>query len=361
MSLRVLIVDDESATREVIKKLADWDKYSMEVAAEADNGEDALAYIENHKVDIIITDMNMPGMDGAQLLEVLTKKYSQIQTIVVSGYDDFKYLQHAIRARSVDYLLKPINPLELNKALEKTALAWKKRRIHEPVCLTEENKAFIPLLKEYRSKLFSIIQARDLNQLKKLFEDAEKKIRQSEGNKPDFSYKLHQEMTKILEEQLYMDDVSLDVLNISEKQLMYNADKTEEENIASFYINFVELIRYLSENNQENSFLQVQDVKAYIDRNFMERTISLRQIAGEFHISKEYLSKAFKEKFRVNITEYILSLRMEKARQLIEKDQMTIKYAAEYVGYEDLAYFYRVWKKYFNFPPGQLKKSKDLN
>src|SRR5690625_2773939 len=124
-TLKVMLADDEKATLDVIQKLAKWEKYNMEVVAKVNNGEEALAFIQKDHIDVLITDMNMPNLNGGQLLEILSGQYKEIETIVVSGYDDFNYLQQAIRSQSIDYLLKPINQDELNNALEKTSIRWK--------------------------------------------------------------------------------------------------------------------------------------------------------------------------------------------------------------------------------------------
>lgn len=63
--------------------------------------------------------MHMPGADGVELLQALNNHCSDVKIIVVSGYDDFAYAKHAIRYKAVDYLLKPVNPAELNAVLLK--------------------------------------------------------------------------------------------------------------------------------------------------------------------------------------------------------------------------------------------------
>ncbi|WP_066196009.1 MULTISPECIES: response regulator transcription factor [Gracilibacillus] len=361
MRWKVVIVDDEKATWDIIEKLADWEKYNMEVVAHFFNGQEALDYLRDHPVDVLITDMNMPTMDGTRLLESLTAQYKDIQTIVISGYDDFKYVQHAIRSQSVDYLLKPVNPLELNKALEKAVLERKKSLFKKPLSFSDYGESIIPLLQEFKWRLFTAIEARDQTGLSQAFDELDQALKKYQDVTESVHGKLHYELIIYVEEQLYQHNLSLQFLELSHHSVELNLDNRITDTLSQMEEVFVVLLRYLMDFKQENSFLQITDVKEYIDRNYRNPAMTLRHIAEEFHVSKEYLSKAYKDKFAVNVTEYILKQRMNKAKQLMAKDNMKIKHAAAYVGYDDVSYFYRVWKKVFGFPPGELKKSKNGN
>ncbi|MEK6264348.1 MAG: helix-turn-helix transcriptional regulator [Clostridium sp.] len=85
--------------------------------------------------------------------------------------------------------------------------------------------------------------------------------------------------------------------------------------------------------------------------------ISLDTIAHHFFISKEHLSRIFKVYTGGNISEYIIRIRMEKAKTLILEDKVAVKHVARMTGYNDIAYFYRVFKKHFGITPGELTKS----
>jgi two-component system response regulator YesN len=99
------------------------------------------------------------------------------------------------------------------------------------------------------------------------------------------------------------------------------------------------------------------EIKEYIDRNLTDSYISLEVLANKFFVSKEYLSKAFKNTYGCNITEYIISHRMEHARKLLISNELQIKSIAQMVGYEDVSYFYRVFKKYFKLSPGEMRSN----
>lgn len=119
--LKVLIADDEHKIIQLIEHLVDWDGLSMEIAARADNGIDALELAKRFRPDILITDIRMPGLDGLELICAVKEEMPGTEVIIISGYRHFEYAQTALKYGVSDYLLKPIKRSELNRTLEKIA------------------------------------------------------------------------------------------------------------------------------------------------------------------------------------------------------------------------------------------------
>lgn len=112
-----IIVDDESLVRKgTIKKLEPINN-TVQCIGEASNGEVALDLIHKLNPDIVITDMNMPIMDGTKLLPIIAKNYPNKCIIIISGYKDFEYTKQAITANAVNYILKPFGKEELQKSV----------------------------------------------------------------------------------------------------------------------------------------------------------------------------------------------------------------------------------------------------
>ncbi|CAM4107889.1 response regulator [Paenibacillus alkaliterrae] len=116
---KVLIVDDEPEIRQGLRLKADWDELGLRIAGEASNGMEAMEQLENEAFDIVITDMNMPVMDGMSFLNECRKLYPELRLIVITGYEDFGYAHAAVRHQARDYLLKPVARDELTEALFK--------------------------------------------------------------------------------------------------------------------------------------------------------------------------------------------------------------------------------------------------
>lgn len=116
---KIMVVDDEEEIRKGIIKKIDWEAYGFEVVGEGENGQEALEKAEKLHPDIVMTDIKIPYMDGLQLGERLIHLIPTIKLIIFSGSDDFEYAQRAIKLNAVEYVLKPINSIELSDILKK--------------------------------------------------------------------------------------------------------------------------------------------------------------------------------------------------------------------------------------------------
>ncbi|WP_234122549.1 response regulator [Clostridium hydrogenum] len=116
--IKILVVDDEENTRNLIKKCINWEELSMQIAGEASSGQEALDMLESFNYDIIITDIRMQFMDGLKFSKKATEKYPHIKIIVLTAYEEFEYAKEGIKIGIDDFLLKPIKRSELRKSVE---------------------------------------------------------------------------------------------------------------------------------------------------------------------------------------------------------------------------------------------------
>lgn len=112
--LKVMLVDDEPFILQGLQILIDWNKEGYEIVAALSNGKEALEYLKENEVDLIISDIQMPVMTGLDLLEkIQTEKLSSARFAILTGYDDFSYAQKAIRNNCMDYILKPVQKKDI--------------------------------------------------------------------------------------------------------------------------------------------------------------------------------------------------------------------------------------------------------
>lgn len=116
---KALIVDDEKPVRIAISKLGKWSQFQIDPPLMAANGSEALTLMRDVHPQIVFVDMNMPVINGTEFLKIASEEFPESRFIVISGYDEFSYAQHAIRCGALDYLLKPIVEKDLNAAIEK--------------------------------------------------------------------------------------------------------------------------------------------------------------------------------------------------------------------------------------------------
>lgn len=115
---KVLIVEDEDIMRKGLMFMAQWQEVDCIVVGEAVNGQDGLEKIQKYRPDIVIVDINMPVMNGLEMLEKSIREYGY-DAIIVSGYEEFEYARRGISLGITEYLLKPIDYPKLYEAIQK--------------------------------------------------------------------------------------------------------------------------------------------------------------------------------------------------------------------------------------------------
>ena len=114
---RVLLVDDEILVRDAIRKRIDWEGLGYELAGDCQNGKEAIEFVKTHSVDVVLTDICMPYVDGMELSHFLHDNYPEILIVIFSGFGEFEYAKKAIQYNVSEYLLKPVTAVELSEVL----------------------------------------------------------------------------------------------------------------------------------------------------------------------------------------------------------------------------------------------------
>ena len=128
--LKVLLVDDEPFILQGLKVLIDWNAEGYEVVGAVRTGQEAIDYLKENPVDLVMTDIKMPVMSGIELLEEVRRdQISDAYFIILSGYNDFAYAQQAVRYHCIDYILKPVEKEQLIAVLQKVAAMSEKKEI----------------------------------------------------------------------------------------------------------------------------------------------------------------------------------------------------------------------------------------
>ncbi|MGD6778581.1 response regulator transcription factor [Sutcliffiella horikoshii] len=253
--MKAIIVDDEKHVREGLLLLANWKENGIDAIYEAEDGDEAIMLIKQHRPEIIFTDMAMPKKDGISLLKWISESDLPSVTIVVSGYDDYTFMRNAIYYKSFDYILKPIDPDLLNETLERAVKKWKEEALLKRTISSIGDMETIPV----RS--------------------------------------------------------------------------TEPVSVSS-----------------------MEKIEEYLRANY-QQDITLQEIADRFYLSREHISRKFKQEYHENITDYVTRIRMEKAKELLANPNLKIYEIAYHIGYQNEKYFSKVYKKFFGMTPNEYRGS----
>lgn len=538
--MKVLLVDDEKHVRDAIRLLVNWQQHGIDTIIEAPDGESATALIAQHHPEIIMTDMMMPIMNGVKLLEWLQANAPDAKTIVISGHDDFSLLRHTLKYGGTDYILKPIDPDQLNEALDKAIQAWTKdeelritnrelniemntikpmywdkllsgiiaepstyesaaEQLDKELHLTRNiNECRIAILsldtmeRSVKNKfsqnmdllLFSLINIcneflttdgrgyafrhwhseteivlllwKDLLGAEAFLEQINKGMRTALHTRVDFgigrvhafpadvtlsyqdardalrkrnlkardtwihsmlnpakspqaalTFTQYEEKINLairsgsieqIEEtiQQWMDTVKQsDVITLEQLDLWWreytvmkrrwvqqffsgiSEDKVkemlsdeptsvivplDEQGILSLSQwqqeltrSIVHMSKMLLENQHKDKNV-IFEISEYLQNHYHE-DVTLQEIASRFFLSREYISRKFKQEFEVNLSDYLGQIRMSKAKVLLRNPHLRISQVAEMVGYQDEKYFSKVFKKLEGITPNEYRKT----
>ena len=160
--INLVIADDELIIRQGLKSIS-WEDYSFNVVGVAKNALEVLELFESNTVDVLLTDIRMPGLSGLELSEQVLKRNPKVKIIFLTGYSEFDYAKQAIKMGAFDYLLKPIGTDELLDCM---------KRVQERVLKEREEDAQTQLRERQFNNYRILTQSSELVKGKASQEDA---------------------------------------------------------------------------------------------------------------------------------------------------------------------------------------------
>ena len=252
----VILVDDEEEVRQAIIKKLDWESIGFQVIGYADNGEDALEIAERLRPDVVMTDIKMPFMDGLTLAKKLKQISKDIKIIVFSGFDEFEYAKEAIKLEVEEYILKPINAIELKGVFEriKEKLDHEINSKRDMEQLRNYYMESLPVMREQLliGLLEGRIQKRQVEEMMKFY-----------GLNLDYPHfmagilRIDTSGNRARAEEDYLGKSNL--LTLSLKQIVDEILSNSLNYISCFYLETVVVIALLTDPKQSKDFIHLMD------------------------------------------------------------------------------------------------------
>jgi two-component system, response regulator YesN len=394
MPFKMLIVDDEPIICRGLQQTIPWDEYMVEVVDLAYDGAEAIQKIKEHgDINLVLTDVRMPNVDGLKLAAFLAENYPDIRTIIISGYDDFKYAQQAIQLGVKDYLLKPVNVDELLNVITKLTSALQEERnsaqqiyqvnlqnaifhqvldlpdmaaIHPGLFADVRIYPFVTMLKEYKNKTKDLSE----EELQSLTMDWENLVDHSLKSQGFISVSVFTRKNVLLTcVTNNLSGFTPENLDFPELNGVFNNTDITIDQLNEVYQRLYEDTRYLplseggfvgspvseslANKAKANDWL-IERAEQYI-RSYYTSPIKAQEVADVINISPNYFSSLFKQKTGKSFNDYINTLRVEAAKQLLEETPFNVNEIAEKVGYREYKYFVDVFKKFTGYTPTKYR------
>ncbi|MFK7695530.1 response regulator [Paenibacillus sp. HJGM_3] len=346
--IKVLIVDDETPIKRSLSKIIEMEFPQLQIVDMAQNGIEALQQIEQHQPDLVVSDVRMPEMDGLQLAEEIRKRGLTIEIILISGYNDYTLLRQAMHHGVSDYLLKPVDPDEVSRTLERVIgrLGQREKDLQGKNRWLSEHKKSLQKLAESVWYLQEDHIEQELISIRDSLEILEYPA---------------QTTTELIMQAFTLVHAELSQLSDGKLQLM---DFKPFQRIANSLAPFEEVRKLLAlalneirEMRNWGSHRLIRNALTYIENAYHRESLTLTEIADSVGMSATYFSKCFRQEVGVSCTQYITKLRMQKAVELLHNPSYKVYEVAFATGFSEYAHFAKVFKKTFDFSPSEFRSN----
>ena len=360
---KVLIADPSPNELNTLSCIANWDECGLEITGLLSDSQQVIRFLEENPVDILIANVYFPQMDGIELLRRIQASQVDVLCIFMASSENIGYVQKAIPLGIENFLLKPVDPQILKETLgssvqklhrlqAKKALACTVAPASEPAV----NRSNYPMLfnRTFEKLMLNQEYKQCLAYLDHLFSESSL----SSG----ISH--HSLRNHIVELAVYVINVlrsyNIDVIEIldDDSTLFYNIiNYTDMKDLYRWMKGFlVSSIEALEKKNMRFSPC-IARVVAHIEKNYAQ-DISLKTMAYELNINAAYLGQLFKSETGQLFSAFLNKTRIENAKKMLLKTDMTLSEISQQCGYTNISYFYNIFKKYTGQTPSQYRKVK---
>ena len=398
---KLVIADDEPKIRRGIENILNWNEFNIDIVGEAEDGELALEVIQEKTPDIILLDINMPFLNGLNLLQRLEEINNKSIVIIISGYDDFSYAQKALKFNVFDYILKPVNKKSMEDIITKAIY-----KLNE---IERENNYLQWINKQVTENIDALKKTFFSEWLNNKLSDDEV-LREMEFFNIDFGKNIGITVIKIVDKlniEIIDKKWNTELLEFAIANLLN--DKFKESNVKFIFADDkknvilvskiddmfewitlgnqleVEISKYLKCNviieqaNVSSGILKIKDAYLtirnsvnekkkcspmalltikYIEENYYSNNLNINDVSDRLEVTSSYLSKLLKKETGLSFIEYLTNIRIKKAMYIMEDPTIKIYDVAELVGYSNQHYFCRAFKKVVGFSPTEYKRGK---
>ncbi len=410
--MKIFLVDDEIVVREGIRESFPWEETSYTLVGEAPDGEMALPMIRDTNPDIVITDIKMPFMDGIELCRILRAQMPWIGIIILSGYDEFEYARRGIQLGVREYLLKPINAEDLRAVLDKVGaqITADRQMMEHGASLRARMEGDGKFLKE---KLIGSLFSDEAAE-----EDAGNVLRQlaSMGSPVSAPYYsvidaafsptakgqeaagtltkssgviVHVSASRTGTRLLVLGDSAEDAEERAYAFASSLATELERSSCTDIRVGIGEIVdrpeeilksfksarhirHLLSERTDKKAVILgvremgdvgsgknvpsvISDAKLYMAEHFSDPSLMLQDVAKAVNMSSSRFSTVFSQQSGQTFTEYLIYLRLNRAKELLRTSSMKSTQIAHETGYNDSHYFSYIFKKNTGITPSEYR------
>lgn len=347
----VLAVDDFKVFITQLKRMNFWkENPDFNLKYTAADGSQALDILKNSHVDILITDIKMPKLNGLELLECVKQQNLCPCTILLSEYTEFEYARKGIVLGAFDYIIKPVKNDSIKNVLLRAEETLFKNDSSNTGTISENSPdKFVEILSQ------CIISAEDGFEVQ-----TEALIKMcSEYSEDNFVYNgvILSEMSekiykRVCESYPWISNVVSSIDKIKNKILQSDDIHTSE----SILSGFLREMFVASKSFHPSGINKLTgNIVEYILNNISDK-LTLTKVADACYVNKSHMSHIFKQNMGISFVDYIVNYKMQALKIMISESDMKLQEMSEQLGYDDYKYMGRLFKNIYGITPSDYKK-----
>ncbi|WP_219836216.1 response regulator [Paenibacillus sp. R14(2021)] len=336
--IQALIVDDEHLVRKGLRLLFPWQKYGVEIAGEAASGEKAMQFLRSNPIQLLMTDITMPGMSGLELIRQAQQHDAAIKVVILTCHQDFEYIQEALRMGAVDYIVKTqLEEMDLDQALERIVKAV---RTESPS--PRQSGSHASAIKQIAESAGSVLWVMDDDRFESLLES----IRLQELDAGQLRDMWHFAMDRwqlsfpMFDWQDDAGEVAIDTYGM-------------EEQLQKLRIRLQAWLRRSAYSEEI-----IQAIVRAVSRIAEQPVAHVKQgeVSQWVNLSKNYFSTSFRAITRMTFSHFLQTISVRAAQELLVSTNHPVYWIAERCGFADQRYFSKMFKEQTGLLPSEYRQ-----
>lgn len=324
---KVMVVDDKEAFRRKIKRLPYWREHAdqFEIVREAADGLKALELLKTESVDVVLTDIRMPFVNGLELLKEIKQRDHRIAVVLLSEFAEFSYAREGMVNGAFDYIVKPVD----NDKIEETF-----------------------------SRLYGFLQTvgERVQNDDQAFRTLAEHLLKGDGEGARHCAK---EITaQIAQSKLSVEEATEKTVKQLVGQASWLSKYLDSSKMPEGPTDFGTVIDQLTEEIFFKTGLGAGRMVREICQEILkapEARYTIRSFSDRYFVNPKYLGSQFKKETGISFSSYVTAVKMRRASCLLLSDELRIYEVADHLGYEDVNYFSRLFKQSFGCSPKEYR------
>ena len=353
---QLIVVNDRTMEHRALEAYMEWDYLGFNIAGKFESMDKVKDFLEHRTVDAVLTFMSPYERLGVEVTCFIRDNYPHVKVVMVGEYKAYDYICDAMRYGACEYLAKPVEREELYHAFERV------RNMLDVARLADRSEQLLPF-SLCESEAAAGIQELSIHLVSSVVEGRTKEIlslneqwfRELHATPVSFRFLCLYQLFERLYDRYHMMGIQLSP-QLQRAEVFANLSWVDISALPEYCGKLLmDFSCYLFDKKISTDDTMIDRAKRYIEEN-LAVDFSMEEVAKSVFLSFSYFSREFKAQTGENVVNYVIRRRMEVAIELVRTEKYTVQEICAQVGYKDVKYFHRAFKKFTGYTVKEYQK-----